>query len=407
MNTNNLNDPAVVLRFAVMSDLHYDMEHPKSRERFDAAMKAVYSYAEKQEYKELDALYVVGDFTNRGLPEEFEMFKEDCGRLIRPKTKLVVTLANHELHYHSDVGAMKKFTELFNMPFDRHEVIRGYHFISLSTMQYQGKWHDSFDENKRSFLRNALEQAHKANDGKKPIFVFQHPGIPGTVIGGVFGNSELAEILRDYPEVIDFSGHSHCSVNDPKEIDQKDFTTVSTGSLYDICQTHKTALYPYINRVMRESCEYAHMLVVEADADGKVRIKRLDVIAGDFFEGDWLLERSGDRSAFVYTDERKKSAEPPYFEAPHKLSACLEDGKLKISFTAAKGVSERVKEYHISLSDESGEFYKTIMATDYPALVQEKNIELTIEDLEKEHFTVSIRAGGFWDTLSDAISTEI
>ncbi len=397
----------VIIRFAVMSDTHYSEDHPENRLRFKKALETVYGYSENQEYKTLDALYVVGDFTNKGLPEEFEMFKADCGRYVLPETKLVVTLANHELHYHSDVGAMEKFSNLFGTDFDRHEIIKGYHFISLSTMQYGGKWHDSFDENKRAFLRDALASAHKEGEGKKPIFVFQHPGVQGTVLGGIFGNSELTDILKEYPEIIDFSGHSHCAVNDPKEIDQKDFTAVSTGSLYNICQRHKTVLYPYIDRLMKPYNEYAQMLVCEVEADGGVRIKRLDVLGGDFFEDDLVIDNFGDKSAFIYTDERAKSAKAPYFEQNSRISADFSDGALKISFPAAVGVSERVKEYHISLSDGAGEFYKTVMATDYPALVQEKEVNLTVDGIEKEKFSISVKAAGFWENFSEEIRTEV
>ena len=61
-----------VLRFAVMSDVHFCKEHPERRTTLKKAVKEVYKYSENEEYKKLDALYVVGDFTDRGKREEME-----------------------------------------------------------------------------------------------------------------------------------------------------------------------------------------------------------------------------------------------------------------------------------------------------------------------------------------------
>ena len=88
-----------ILRFAVVSDTHYGATSADVRSRFKTAMSAIYNYCGTQKHNTLDALYVVGDFTNTGTREQMEDFKQDCDALLKPETKLVVTLANHELHY--------------------------------------------------------------------------------------------------------------------------------------------------------------------------------------------------------------------------------------------------------------------------------------------------------------------
>ena len=219
------------VRFAVMSDLHYEESKPHLRERFRNVMKMLYGYADGEEYSRLDALYIVGDFTNRGKRSEMEMLREDCDAALRKETRLVVTMANHDMHYvEDDRAAMADFKEIFQMDYDRHEKMGGYHFISLSTTKYETPWHDSFDEAKRTYLRTELAKARE-DSGNRPIFVFQHPGNRGTVMGGCVGDTEIYPILSDFPQVIDFSGHSHFPVNDPRETHQAHFTSVSTGSL--------------------------------------------------------------------------------------------------------------------------------------------------------------------------------
>ncbi len=184
-----------VLRFAVMSDVHFCKEHPERRTTLKKAVKEVYKYSENEEYKKLDALYVVGDFTDRGKREEMEWFYADCTELLKQETLFAVTMANHELHYMPDYNvALKDFKEIFDMPYDRHEKINGYHFISLSAIRDKGPWDDSFNDEKKAFLKEELEKA-RADTGNKPIFVFQHAGIPETIVGG--GWEELCELCDE------------------------------------------------------------------------------------------------------------------------------------------------------------------------------------------------------------------
>ncbi len=145
------------LRFAVMSDCHYSKDNPEYRERFANTMEALYKYSESESYPFLDALYVVGDFTERGTTEEMQMFADDCKAYVKNETMIGITLANHELHYMSDYNkAISDFKEIFGMDCDRHEVIKGYHFISLSTIRDKGPWDDSFNDEKKAFLKKEL-----------------------------------------------------------------------------------------------------------------------------------------------------------------------------------------------------------------------------------------------------------
>lgn len=390
------------LRFAVMSDLHYSEEHSHIRKRFQSAMETIYAYCEKSEYKGLDALYIVGDFTDLGNKADMVRLKEDCSRYVKPETETVVTLANHELHYVPDYRqSMIDFAEVFNMPYDRHLVIGGYHFISLSATYDKGPWHDSFDEPKREFLKKSLEEARN-DGGNKPIFVFQHVGMPGTVVGGIAGNSDLYPILADYPQVIDFSGHSHRAVNHPREIHQGDFTSVSTGSFLDIqvCSGYDN---PNVGCRGCGVTDAAHMLLVEADGGNEVRIRKLDVIAGDFFENDIHISNPADKANRPYTMQRAKNAPVPYFEKTAVAKAEKKDGSVSVSFPAAICRGERVAEYNIVLCDANGvvikqrsissEYFRLNMPTEY-------SVEITDAD---DTSTVFVYANGFWDNISEPL----
>ena len=60
-----------VVRFAVMSDLHYSSRHPEYRTRFKETMEFLYNHCKSEDYKNLDALYIVGDFADLGKTEEY------------------------------------------------------------------------------------------------------------------------------------------------------------------------------------------------------------------------------------------------------------------------------------------------------------------------------------------------
>ena len=339
---------STILRFAVMSDLHYNEEYPFVRDRFKSAMEKIYDYCGAEEYKNLDALYVVGDFADLGLKSQMQMFREDCDKYVSADTKLVVTLANHELHYVPDYKqAMADFQEIFNMDFDRHEVMGGYHFISLSTTIDRGPWHDSFDATKKEYLKTQLDEAVK-DGGDKPIFVFHHPGQFATVLGGVYGNAELYPILSQYPQIIDFSGHSHYAVNNPREIHQKHFTSVSTGTLLNIHPYDKIE-NAHISGCFVNHNDMAHMLLVEVDDQSKVHIKIMDVVAGEFFEEEYLVENVSDKRKYKYTLQRAANAPIPYFGEDAEVSVSETENGLSISFPRAFCDEERVFEYTLLL----------------------------------------------------------
>lgn len=101
-----------------------------------------------------------------------------------------------------------------------HEVINGYYFMQVNSIA------DSSNTNKIAWIKEQLEIATK-DDEDKPIFLITHEHISGTVYGSdEWGYSDLYEVLKDYPQVITFSGHSHFSIEDERDMHQKDFTSI-------------------------------------------------------------------------------------------------------------------------------------------------------------------------------------
>ena len=78
-----------VLRFLVVSDVHYS-DDPEciERKRMTQALKTAYELSGKEEYSNLDALYVVGDFTGRGTDAQMLSFKQTLDEYLKDGTEV-------------------------------------------------------------------------------------------------------------------------------------------------------------------------------------------------------------------------------------------------------------------------------------------------------------------------------
>ncbi len=394
-----------ILRFAVTSDVHYSEEIPYIRERFKSAIKNLYEYSQSQEYKNLDAIYIVGDFIDTSKKTQFQMIKEDCDQVVKKDTLLALTLANHELHYgESEQEALGIFNEFFNMPPDRHEIISGYHFISLSTTNNGGEWHDSFTTAKMEWLKAELNKA-VADNPTRPIFVFQHPGIGGTTPGGIFGNCGLQVVLNNYPQVIDFSGHSHLVPSDPREIDQKEFTAISTGSLLGLCVRCGSIHGDVTAEKGYENSEHAQLLLVEADAEDKVRVRYYDAVNNVFMPEERIISGVHSKENFIYTHKRKETAPIPYFKEGTK--AVLTVGEtVKVEYDAAVCDGQKVWIYIVRLFDENGEVVaEKKMVSDYMNYHQKNKFSTEFTDITEKVVSAEVYAQGFFENISQPIKT--
>ena len=121
-----------VLRFTVVSDVHYQNEDTVERARMKQAIETSYALSEKEEYPNLDALYVVGDFANSGTRKQMLAFKQTLDENLKEGTEVAVSLASHEYMTDGEAAALERFGRIFGMEPDTHKVINGYHFISVT-----------------------------------------------------------------------------------------------------------------------------------------------------------------------------------------------------------------------------------------------------------------------------------
>lgn len=382
------------VRFAVMSDVHVKPDKScKELERLRKGLEYAYEYAESDDYGRLDALYVVGDFANRGYEEEMLNFKEVLEEYIRPETEVVLSLASHEYHDGEDV-AKERFKRIFGMNYDSHKVINGFHFISVSTTRGC-----RFDDEQKAFAAKALNEA-AADSREAPIFFFQHPHITDTVYGSIdWGEKDLYPLLMNYPQIIDFSGHSHAPVNDPRSIHQEHFTSLGTGSLsyFELDEFDKV-----YGTVPPDKDECAQYLIVEADENNRVRIMPFDILSGNFFPYTWKIDTPSEPSTFMYTDKRYKTSVRPHFTSDTPIEISAGSGKADITFGQA-GISEdRVNDYKLVIRNSDKKIVRQICVwSGYYIYKMPETLTVSIDNLPKGKYSLEITAKGFWRNASD------
>lgn len=261
---------------------------------------------------------------------------------------------------------------------------------------------DSYPEYQRAWLKKQLEIARNDNP-RKPIFLFHHPNIRGTVFGHEdWSNPGIESIVANFPQVIDFSGHSHYPINAPTSIYQGLFTALNTGGFHDFDGYNYYKLSP-----IRISENYGHasqFYFVEADAFDHVRIYPYDAISRSFFPMVWKIDKAYDPSSYLYTNKIRYSRKVyPYFTDGAQLRLGTDsDGALVFSFPQAHidAEDEYVKEYRymIRTADDGIVRVQTGEWSGFHLQPMPDTVVSRVTGLDFEtRYTLEVQAVSFWE----------
>ena len=377
-----------VLRFIVCSDIHLNgEENQEAAERLRNLFADMYAYSEGSEYKNFDAFLVAGDFTGGGAEKEYEMFNKIIAGNMKDGTQLITVLGNHEFIEYRDVDATvgyDVYKKLINEEVDTDIVINGYHFISVS-----------YDDNGKSFtgkmswLNERLANATK-EDPSKPVFVMNHPHPFLTVYGSVnWSDMSLRTVLSKYPQVVDFSGHSHYAPVDPRSVWQGEFTAVGCGSLSAFMGNLN-----YIDGDKDAPGKSGGAWVVECDADGNVRMKLYDAANRMFFSNvEYYFTNLSDSSKRTYNWHKQMSRDTaPEFPENASVSAAVnENGEAVISFPEAAGYYE-AENYKIKVTDSKNKtIYENTVISEYVRATDD-DVTVSLGALAAGEYKVTVNA---------------
>ncbi len=390
-----------VLRFAVMSDIHIDDEDCIEEQRLEKALRDLKRICgDDSRYDGFDALVIVGDFASRGTAIQMNKVKKILDSELPSDKRLIMTMASHEFMSDGEENALKRFDEIFSLTPDTHAVINGFHFIAVTTTNGC-----HFDGGKREFIARELKAAAK-DTGKKPIFFFQHPHITDTVYGSMnWGEDEITDILMNYPQTVDFSGHSHAPINDPRSVHQRHFSAFGTGTLsyFELDEFDKAH-----GTIPPEDDRAAQFLIVEADEQGRVRVYPYDVLSGSFFPYTWEIDEPWNPDTFKYTDSRYVTSERPSFDSVQISIDNITADSCSVTFAQATG-KERPDSYDIYFIADDGLIKRHLNITSrYYLYDMPQTLTEQVSGLESgTDYTVKIVANSFWRTNSEPITARM
>lgn len=377
-----------ILRFAVCSDVHLDGDEEQINAiRLKNLIEDMNKYSENQSYNKLDAFMVVGDFAGGGAEEEYAMFNKIVNTVLKDETQLLTVLGNHEFINYRDYDptiGYDVYRKMINENVDTDIVINGYHFIGVS-----------YDDNGKTFsgktewLKERLDNATKENPNK-PIFVYQHPSPTLTIYGSIsWSDFDIRKVLSKYPQVVDFSGHSHYSPSDPRSVWQGEFTAIGCGSL--------KALMSNLNYIEGDNDapgKSAAAWLVEVDNEGNVSLKLYDVENRMFFKDiEYYFTDLSNTKKRTYTWTKQKSLDttPEFPEKSEVKNTVNENNETIISFPEAKGYYE-AENYKIIVKDSNNKkvFEKTVVSEYVRAT--DDDVTVNLGKLEKGDYKVKTTA---------------
>lgn len=351
----------------------------------EKAIRMTMEYFQKEG---MDAIVSVGDVIDyceyNGLPgtayDKFneildDVFGERNENGVRTEAPIMLhTLGNHEFSgfNHTDSAswywdysgeaAVNIFCEKLNTELIQVYENYGYTIITANMSECRGKFSDESKQKIEAALKTA-----SADDPWRPIFVTTHYVPQDTVYHSDWISDDdawLSNLLKQYPQVILFTGHTHNPLNDPRIISQKDYTVVNAGcneyaSLpefsadgikYDNVLNAVETDENNPNSFNADWCSVHHGLVVDVYGNRTV-ITRVDFETEKTFGEPIVIYKYQSKDDFDYvqyydhavqryvvSEELKDLAAAPEFgkDAAAKASARFSEGTLTVTFKDAE-----------------------------------------------------------------------
>ena len=378
------------LKVGILSDIHVSNE--KSKETFIKALDYFRN-------NDVDAVMIAGDLVEMGMDSElqmvadawYEVFPKDKGLKGKKITKLFIT-GNHDIRGHTYKTVKKHFTDeeilqhnisdqkealwkkLFKEEYQPIYIkeINGYTFIGANFVNVKNI------PGLESFLASHKDQI----PADRPIFYFQHVNPAGTRISDSNSKDDgkSTELLKQFPNLICFSGHSHTSLTDERSIWQGEFTSVGTASLkYTtlVSDGHENGALPkgQNSQMVRINHNEAGHGMIMSVYDDRVELLRHE-IKGDEDLGTWIIPLDTEDRPYSF-EKRAEEVPAPEFDSKASVRISMkENGKdrlknpvkqLNVFFPGIASSGSRPRAFHFEVCVET-------MQEGSPAVVLTKKV---------------------------------
>jgi predicted phosphodiesterase len=329
-------------RFAVISDTHFENNKGEgARVKVPKALKNLLSKTPL-----VDAVFVVGDLTDHGRPEEYDMLLSTFGDTTNVPKGIDVYYIMGFNHDRSSSGGVEIYLDKVKQPLHQYVEIKGYPFITISE---RGAKANAHNDAASKFLADKLSDASQKYPDK-PIFVFMHVPPLNTCYGSArnegWGTEVFLPVLNQYPQAIVFSGHSHFPLGDPRSIHQAQFTAINDGSItYSEIEPKVVDI-----GIHPENYEYVtEGIIANVLSNGNVEIERWDTYRNEEILPRWTVEAPHDGSRFVYKNRNGLPA-PTFPRGYRPKVKLLADSAISVTFRQARD-NEVVHHYIVEIKD--------------------------------------------------------
>ena len=397
------NEFLPVMRFAVCSDAHIQGFDSSGYRRLKKAVDLSFAFAEKNEFNnKLDAFLIAGDITDKGIKEEFDAFKLIYDYATEKGTEVLCVVAKGHDSISMGKKSLSYYNSLTNQPTDFHVCIGRYHFIGLSTCKLPEIYYTPMQ---KKWLINELDKAVK-DTPDKPVFLMHHEHVKYTVYGSGdidgWGHDFFTPILKKYPNVVDFSGHSHYPLNDPRSLWQNEYTAIGTGSLKytELTVDGERKIHPD----NRNDC--GNFWIAEIDKDSNLRLVGIDCEAKKVL-CEYYLRNPANKKNREYTEEKQRErSKPPVFPENAEILIRKEYGSCFLEYPKAESTDGMpVFIYRVSVYDKNGKEVangKTLPS--YYLYKTEDRLCANLGALPKGEYTLRIKAETVYGVQSESIS---
>ena len=366
----------VIARLVVGSDVHigYSYSYNKLRGAYETLRKLGGA----------DALIFAGDVTEMGSEAEYDVFMDivsantkdltvDVDGFTRPAPikeacvdTTIIAAGNHEYYtYDNDMNRhVRLFSEKTGQAIDKLYWIEGVPVIKLGMVNTDEE--NNFVD-RHDFIKSSLEEI-ESRGWEGHIIMISHTPMGDTVMSSSSReedgfSDETEALLKNYPQIIHVSGHSHSNPYSPRFIDQSaGFTSLSDGII------GKT-----IDDGLGESGAIGSFcIMLDVKRDGTTDIRRIDLQNGRvmFENEDWTLDSSDTAEDFIYFADKDEAKNPdsyilkasaPRYNGDEKISLRYmnDHDSVEVTFPKAKTKTENnydyVKAYYVSAVPKNGE----------------------------------------------------
>ena len=306
------DEKSIILKIGLMSDLHFDAvnTYTENYKNNTAILQTAVNFLkEKLGEDSLRAIVIGGDVVNWNGLADLRMAKAAFDECLDPaKTELIPTVGNHDdwctndKEPKDDELSKKKVFKDYNL---FKEVLTDYVYwdqslASPENLLTQGYYHTSFngvhflsvvgvDGNHGSMalnqIKKELDKIRESSDAGMPVFIITHVPPRNTAIGtkyetsGRWTSDTIANSLKEYPEAVLLTGHTHAKTNTKDVLWQEDsFSVLNSGCLGEGDHSFAT---------------------LEIDSKGCIRYTGYQVVADKQKKNGWNIKKfPGCRFAF-------------------------------------------------------------------------------------------------------------